>query len=398
MEASAEQARLYRSRDAWVATGAGDNLCDTRPLPVFAMIQRVRYVRSADHLNIAWAEAGRGTPLVKAANWLTHLEADWESPVWRHWTRFFAGNFRYIRHDERGCGMSDRDVGELSFALWVQDLERVVDAAGIEQPFVLLGISQGAAVAAAYAALHPQRVSHLILYGGYATGIYGRGDAEAIATFRAVTELMRHGWDSSNPVFRQLFTSRFIPDGNSEQIGWFNELCASTTSAATGAALMAARGHVDARDALPQVRAPTLVLHALGDQVVPLAQGRILAQEIPGASFVQLDSRNHVLLEHEPAWRQFQSAVLEFTGKTVAPFDAGAAQDPRLQSLTRRERELLAQLRAGSSNAQIAGTLGIAEKTVRNHLSHLYEKLGVHSRAAAIVLSYAQDGTSSLQR
>lgn len=349
------------------------------------MIQRVRYVRSTDDVRLAWADAGKGMPLVRAANWLTHLEYDWESPVWRHWTHFLAGHFRYIRHDERGCGMSDWEVGDLSFPRWVDDLERVIDAAGIERPFALLGISQGAPTAAAYAARHPHRVSHLILYGGYAVGTYRRGDTKASDAYRAVTELMRQGWNSKNPVFRQLFTSRFIPGGSSEQIEWFNELCRKSMTAENGAMLMSARGEVDARDVLPRVRAPTLVLHASRDQVVPISEGRRLAMEIPGASFVQLESRNHVLLEHEPAWRHFQQAVLEFIGAGDAPYtDAGC----KFQSLTPRERGILALLCEGSSNAQIGWTLGISEKTVRNHVSHLYRKLGVHSRAAAIVLAY----------
>ena len=349
------------------------------------MIQRVHYVRSTDDVRLAWAEAGRGMPLVRAANWLTHLEYDWESPVWRHWTHFLARHFHYIRHDERGCGMTDREVGDLSFPRWVEDLEQVIEAAAIERPFVLLGISQGAATAAAYAARHPHRVSHLVLYGGYAVGTYKRGDAEASSAFRAVTELMRQGWNSKNPVFRQLFTSRFIPGGSSEQLEWFNELCRKTMTGETGALLMSARGEVDVRDILPSLRTPTLVLHASDDQVIPIAEGRRLALEIPGATFVQLESRNHVLLEHEPAWRQFQQAVIEFTGAPAAKAsDAGE----KLQALTRREREMLALLCEGSSNAQIAWTLGIAEKTVRNHISHLYRKLGVHSRAAAIVLAY----------
>ncbi|MGA9422994.1 MAG: alpha/beta fold hydrolase [Rhodanobacteraceae bacterium] len=351
------------------------------------MKQSVRYLRTSDEVSLAWAEAGKGMPLVKAANWLTHLEYDWESPVWRHWTRFFAGHFRYIRHDERGCGMTDWNVGDLSFPRWVDDLERVIDAAGIARPFALLGISQGAATVIAYAVRHPQRVSHLILYGGYAVGAHKRGDAEYIRGYQAVTELIRQGWNSRNPVFRQLFTSRFIPEGNDEQIGWFNDLCRKTTTPEIGATLMAARGDVDARELLARVRTPTLVLHADRDQVVPPSEGKRLAGEIPGASFVRLDSRNHVLLEHEPAWLQFQKAVLEFTGQS-AP--AALRESDQLQSLTARERDILPLLCEGLSNAQIAWKLGISEKTARNHLSHLYEKLGVHSRAGAIAFAYEQ--------
>ncbi len=349
------------------------------------MKQGVRYVRTSDDVRLAWAQAGRGMPLVKAANWLTHLEYDWESPVWRHWTRFFAEHFRYIRYDERGCGMTDWKVGDLSFPRWVDDLELVVDASGIEQPMALLGISQGAATAIAYAVRHPRRVSHLILYGGYAVGAHKRGDDEYVRAYQAVTELIRQGWNSSNPIFRQLFTSRFIPDGDSEQLDWFNALCKKTTSPEIGAALMAARGGIDERDLLSQVDVPTLVLHAHHDQVIPLSEGRRLASEIPGASFVQLDSRNHVLLEHEPAWQQFQEAVLEFTGQAA---QATLRDGDKLPDLTPRERQILSLLCAGLGNARIGWKLGISEKTVRNHVSHLFEKLGVHSRAAAIVLAH----------
>lgn len=349
------------------------------------MKQCIRYVRTSDDVSLAWAEAGRGMPLVRAANWLTHLDYDWQSPVWRHWNEFLAGHFRYIRHDERGCGMTDWKVGDVSFPRWVEDLELVVDAAGIEQPFVLLGISQGAATAVAYAVRHPQRVSHLVLYGGYAVGTYRRGDDEATRLFKAVIEVMRVGWDKDNPVFRQMFTSRFIPEGSSEQLDWFNMLCRKSTTAEIGAALMSARAEVDARDLLAQVRVPTLVLHGNRDQIVPPSEGRRLAREIPGAIFVALDSCNHVLLEHEPAWLAFQQAVLGFTGQDKLKSGHG---DRMLDALSRREREVLPLLCEGLSNAQIGWKLGISEKTVRNHLSHLYRKLGVHSRAATIAFAY----------
>jgi pimeloyl-ACP methyl ester carboxylesterase/DNA-binding CsgD family transcriptional regulator len=349
------------------------------------MNQRIRYLRTGDGISLAWAEAGRGLALVKAANWLTHLQYDWESPVWRHWTHFLAGHFRYIRHDERGCGLSDRNVGDLGPARWLDDLEQVVDAAGIDRPFALLGISQGAAAAVAYAVRHPRRISHLVLYGGYVVGAYRRGGDEAARLYRAVVELLRSGWDHGNPAFRQLFTSRFIPTGNAEQVGWFNELCLKTTRGEIGAALMDARANIDMRDLLPQVRVPTLVLHGRHDQVVPFSEGVRLASTIPGAEFVQLDSCNHVLLEHEPAWAHFRHAVLGFTGQGAA-VAAGARAGS--DGLSRRERETLRLLCDGASNARIADELGISEKTVRNHVSHLYRKLGVRSRAEAIVHAY----------
>ena len=345
------------------------------------MKQHVRYVTTSDGINVAWSELGHGLPLVKAATWLTHLQYDLQSPIWAHWIEFLGEHFRYIRYDERGCGMSDRRIPDLQAAHWVDDLEAVIETARIDRPFALLGISQGAATAVRYAVKHPRRVSHLILYGGYAVGGNRSDDPRRRDVYRAVMEVVRLGWGSENPAFRQLFTSRFVPDGSQTQLDWFNELCRRTTSTENAAALLAARGDVDVRDCLQHVRTPTLVLHATHDQVAPLEQGRYLASNIPGAEFVALDSRNHILLVHEPAWNDFRSALLEFTGQTTVQESAATAP----ASLTLREHELLTLLREGRSNAQIAWQLGIAEKTVRNHFSNLYRKLGVRSRVEALV-------------
>src|SRR5688572_25045843 len=185
--------------------------------------QRIRYTTAPDGARLAWAESGQGNVLVKAANWLTHLEYEWESPVWGHWIRFFSEHFRYIRHDERGCGMTDHKLGELTVETWTSDLETVIDAAKPATPFALLGISQGAAAAISYAAKYPERVSHLILYGGYARGVSRRRNSEKERLYRAMIDLVRLRWGDDNPVFRQVFTSRFLPGGSDEQIGWFNE-------------------------------------------------------------------------------------------------------------------------------------------------------------------------------
>ncbi|MDN5882642.1 MAG: alpha/beta fold hydrolase [Nitrosospira sp.] len=349
------------------------------------MHQQARFLTTADGLSLAWAQAGRGMPLVKASNWLTHLRYDWESPVWRHWTEFFAGHFRYIRYDERGCGMTDWEVGDLSFPRWVEDLESVVRSAHVEQPFILVGISQGAATAIAYAERYPQQVSHLVLYGGYARGAIKRGDADSKHLYEAMEELARQGWGKDNPVFRQVFTSRFIPDGTEEQIGWFNDLCRKATTAKIGAELLGVRAEINVADLLPRIRTPTLVLHARDDEVVPFAEGKLLASKIPGATFVELESRNHVLLEHEPAWAHFKESVLDFVG-------LGGGYEKMHEVLSCRESEILTLLCRGCTNIQIACELGIAEKTVRNHLSRLYEKMGVRSRAEAIV--QARNGDS----
>jgi pimeloyl-ACP methyl ester carboxylesterase/DNA-binding CsgD family transcriptional regulator len=345
--------------------------------------QRIRYLRTPDGVQLAWAEAGSGPVVVKAANWLTHLDLDWDSPVWRHWIRFFADHFRFVRYDERGCGMTDWKVGDLTFPRWVEDLESVVEAAGLREPIALLGISQGAAVCIAYAARYPERVSHLVLYGSYARGWSRRSDAPGRKEYEAIIELVRQGWGRENPVFRQVFTSRFIPEASAEQLEWWNDLCRKTTTPEIAAELLQARGEIDVAHLLGEVRAPTLVLHARHDEVVPLAAGRQVASGIPGAEFVELDSRNHVLLEQEPAWPRFQEAVLAFLGVAVSP----GGEDPAFGTLSAREREILTLIAEGLGNADIGERLTISEKTVRNHVSNLFDKLGVWTRAQAIVFA-----------
>ena len=343
----------------------------------------MRYARAADGVRLAWAESGAGMPLVKAATWLTHLEYDLDSPVWRHWTDFLSSRFRYVRYDERGCGMSDWDIRDLTLDRWVDDLEMVVDAAGLVDPFVLLGISHGACVSVAYAARHPERVARMVLCGGFARGALRRGDAGSARMIEAIIALTDQ-WGSDNAAFREVFTSRFIPGGTDEQLRWFGDLCRKTTSPTLAGALLRARAETDVSALLERVQTPTLIVHARDDAIAPLAEGRLLASDIPGAQFVELDSRNHVLLEHEPAWERFKDVLLEFTGQTATH----AAGGPAFDALSKRERETLALLAGGLSNAEIAERLGISEKTVRNHLSHIFDKLGVWSRAQAIVFAH----------
>ena len=344
--------------------------------------QTIRYLRTPDGVRLAWAEAGTGSVLVKAANWLTHLEYECQSPVWRHWIRFFSDHFCFVRYDERGSGMTDWDVGDVSFERWVEDLEAVVEAVQPKEPVALLGISQGAAACAAYAVRHPEHVSRLVLYGGYARGWSHRNDAMGEREYRAIVEIIRLGWGKDNPAFRQVFTSRFVPGATDEQMSWFNDLCRRTTSPEIAAELLEARAIVNISDLLGQIRVPTLVLHARDDGVIPISEGRLLAARIPGAQFVELDSKNHILLESEPAWERFREAVLEFMG-----LEAPAGQDPVFGSLSPRERAVLELITQGLGNAQIAESLGISDKTVRNHVSNLFDKLGVWTRAQAIVFA-----------
>ncbi|HEY3057002.1 MAG TPA: alpha/beta fold hydrolase [Thermoanaerobaculia bacterium] len=345
--------------------------------------QRIRYLRTDDGVQVAWAEAGSGPLLIKTANWLTHLEYDAESPVWSHWIRFFSDHFRFVRYDERGCGMTDWVVGDLSIEKWLSDLEAVVEAAAPREPFTLLGISHGAAASIGYAVRHPERVSRMILYGGYARGYSHRGNPDAEREYEAIRDLLKLGWGKENPAFRQIFTSRFIPEGTPEQFEWFNDLCRKTTSPDAASELLRLRSLLNVVDLLDQVRVPTLVIHAREDQVVPLSEGRLLASRIAGAQFVELESKNHILLEHEPAWRRFCDVVLDYLGVAGAP----ATEDQVFTALSPREREVLALVTEGLANAEIGERLSISEKTVRNHISNVFDKLGVWTRAQAMVFA-----------
>ena len=266
-------------------------------------VQTIKYCRAPDGVRLAYAISGNGPLLVKSGNWMNHLEYDWESPIWRHVLRGLSRGHTLLRYDARGNGLSDWDVDTLSLDAWVTDLETIVDVVGAER-FPLLGISQGGAVAAAYAARHPERVSHLILYGAFALGGKKRAPAEK-AMREAMTTLIRLGWGSDNPSFRQMFTSRFIPGGTHEQADHFNELQLRTTSPECAARYFDVVGDFDISDLLSRVKASTLVMHVRDDLIVPFEAGRQLAAGIPGARFVALPGRNHLFLEHEPASDRF---------------------------------------------------------------------------------------------
>jgi pimeloyl-ACP methyl ester carboxylesterase/DNA-binding winged helix-turn-helix (wHTH) protein len=280
--------------------------------PVAATGQQIRFCDASDGVRIAHAASGRGPPLVKTANWLTHLEHDWNSPVWHHWLQALSRHHTLIRYDERGTGLSDREVADLSFESWLRDLETVVDAHGLTR-FPLFGISQGCAIAVAFAARHPERVSRLVLYGGFGQGRLRRART---AAERAEAELLIRvlplGWGRDNPAFRQVFATLFLPDGTPEQMRWFSELQRVSTSPETAVRLRTTSAGIDVLEEAQRVRAPTLVLHATGDAAVPFEQGRLLAAHIPGARFVPLESRNHILLAAEPAWARFMAETQAF--------------------------------------------------------------------------------------
>jgi pimeloyl-ACP methyl ester carboxylesterase/DNA-binding CsgD family transcriptional regulator len=335
--------------------------------------QQVRFCTAPDGVRLAYAIHGSGPPLVRVATWLTHLEHDWESPVWRHWLEGLAQGRTLVRYDERGCGLSDRDPGELSVDAWVADLETVVDAARLER-FALLGVSQGAAIALVYATRHPERLTHLVLYGGYARGRKVRRPDERRQE-DALIAAIRAGWDQPDAAFRRVFSLLFLPNGTPEQMAWYDELLRSSASAETAARLYDARGDVDVLDAAPAVRTKTLVAHARDDRVVPVEEGRLLAALVPDARLVLLESANHILLEEEPAWQLFLSELHAFLG-SEKPREAAALDD-----LSPRELQVLELVAEGLTNEAIAARLSLSVRTVERHLSNVYGKLRVSGKA-----------------
>lgn len=343
------------------------------------MPQQIRFCTAFDGARLAYATAGAGPAVVRAPHWLTHLEYEWHSPIWKPWIDAFARRFTFVRMDERACGLSDRDVGELSFECWVRDLEAVVDAAGLER-FVLFGHSQGGAISIEYAARHPERVSHLVLLGAYARGWNRRGlNAQQLEELEAQLKLVELGWGRDEPSYRQMFAAQFIPGATLEQLRSMTELQRLSASARDVARIIRCFLDIDVRQAASRVRCPTLVLHARNDVRVPFEEGRLLAGLIPGARFVPLETANHILLSPEPAFGSFFDVLGGFVGT------GAAAHEERFRQLTAREIEVLELLAQGRDNAQIAATLGLAEKTVRNNISHIFDKLGVENRSQAIV-------------
>ena len=283
---------------------------DHKPPPRYE--QEIHFCTTGDGVQLAYSRMGSGPPLVKTGNWMTHLEFDFETPIWRHLYRELSRDHTLIRYDARGNGLSDRDVEEVSFETYVSDLEAVVDAAGLER-FALFGISQGCAVSIGYAVRHPERVTHLILLGGYAVGWAKRARSAAEKEQgAAMLSLVRLGWGQETPSFRQLWTSQFMPDATKEQADWFNELERISISPEQAVRNLIANGDTDVSALLAQVRVPTLVMHSRDDARVPFDQGRRLAAGIPGARFVPLASRNHLILEDEPAFPRFLEEMRRF--------------------------------------------------------------------------------------
>jgi pimeloyl-ACP methyl ester carboxylesterase/DNA-binding CsgD family transcriptional regulator len=342
--------------------------------------QEVRFCRSSDGVTIAYAVHGSGPPLVIDSCWLSHLQYDWESPVWRHYLTELGKIATVYRFDERGHGLSDRDVRDHTLDVRVADLEAVVDHAGLDR-FAVLAMSQGGPVTVAYAARHPERVSRIVFYGSYpGPGVVDLpGDEDLDAT---LNQLIKVGWERPTPEFRRVFTFLMIPGATEEQMGWLDELQRRAVTAEIAVIARKQRGKADASELLGDLAVPTLVLHSRGDRMNDFAYARYLASHIPGARLVALDSDNHIVLEDEPAWPQFLGEVTAFLAEEPGhPSPGTGERDPR-DLLSSRELEVLGLAADGLDNAAIADRLTLSVRTVERHLQNSYEKLGLHGKSA----------------
>jgi pimeloyl-ACP methyl ester carboxylesterase/DNA-binding CsgD family transcriptional regulator len=354
------------------------------------MNQEIRFCTTPDNTRLAYARVGKGPPLVKVGNWLSHLERDWSSPVWQPWLEGWARFHTFYRYDPRGCGLSDWNISDFSFGPLVGDLETIADAAGLEK-FDLFAMSQGSSIAIAYAARHPERVNKLIVYGGYVRGSLLRNPTqEQIESVEVELKLLKLSWGNKNPAYRQVFTTFLIPEGTPEQFAWFNKLQLISTSPSNAMDLQRTFNLVDVRELAETIRVPTLVIQAKHDAAVPFEEGRQTAAHIPEARFVVLESKNHILLANEPAWPQFWNEFYGFLGVGAGLSKAkteASAEDRVWSELSARERDVLRLLAKGHSNLEISQQLVLSEKTVRNYVSNIYEKLQTKSRGEAIVLA-----------
>jgi pimeloyl-ACP methyl ester carboxylesterase/DNA-binding CsgD family transcriptional regulator len=350
------------------------------------MNQKIRFCTSFDGVKLAYAISGDGPPLVISASWFTHLENQWRSLTWRPWLEAFSREYTVVRYDSRGCGLSDRQLENVTFDAWVRDFECVVEAAGFNQFFVL-GTCLGGPIAMEYAARHPDRVSRLVLYGTTLRGRLRRTDKpKEVEKARLLLESLRLGWGPENQAFVQVWASMFQPGGTFEHMrSWCSQQCVAA-SAETAAYLLPIFWDLDMTPTLRRIRCPALVAHAERDRVVPIEEGRALAGLIPDCRFVLLDSENHIPLADEPAWPHFLAETRNFLGEREIPY-GGANGKLALRDLTARERNVLEGIARGLDNSEIAAWLGLSEKTVRNHITRVFDKIGVEHRYQAIVLA-----------
>ena len=341
--------------------------------------QQIRFCRSSDGVRIAYAVHGSGPPLIVASCWLSHLQHDWQSPVWRHFLDDLGGLATVVRYDERGFGLSDWNVTDFTLDTRVADLEAVIASLGLER-FSLLGMSNGSAVAMAYAARHPAHVSRLILYGTVC-GEPVTFEGDALLEEETYRNMIRVGWARADPALRRVFTGYLIPDATEEQMQWFDELQRMATSPENAVSYRVARQAVEMVGEIDQIRVPTLILQAVGDRSTTFDNAVQVSARIPGSRLVPLESRNHIILADEPAWPVFVSEVRDF----LEPERRRAAARPTsaaLDELSPRESAVLRLAADGRTNEEIASHLGLSVRTVERHLSNVYSKLGVTGKAA----------------
>jgi pimeloyl-ACP methyl ester carboxylesterase/DNA-binding CsgD family transcriptional regulator len=348
--------------------------------------QEIRFCTAADGTKLAYATSGEGSPLVMAATWLTHLEHQWRSLAWKPWLEELSSRYTLLRYDSRGCGLSDRSLGEVTFETWLSDFETVIEAAGFER-FDLVGTCWGGPIVMEYARRHPERVRRMVLYGTYARGRYKRSDMpEEPARANVLLELTRLGWGRENHEFTQIWANSFQPGGTLEHQRSWCEQQQHATSAENAIRLLPISWQLDMTQTARSIAVPTLVLHVERDRIVPIEEARHLAGLIPGSRFVQLDSENHMPIAGEPAWQRLREELRSFLGN-----GAGGTRAPAralsLADLTEREREVLEYIARGLDNSEIAAALSLSEKTVRNHITRVFDKIGVAHRYQAIVLA-----------
>ena len=341
--------------------------------------QEIKFCRAPDGVRLAYAVHGGGPPVVVASCWLSHLQYDWQSPVWRHFLDQLGSLATVIRYDERGFGLSDWTVTDFSLAARLADLEAIVAAAGVER-FAILGMSGGSGVALAYAIAHPERVSRLIL-NGTVCGEPVAFSPDELAEEETYRSMIRVGWAKEDPAFRRVFTTKFIPDATEDQMRWFDDLQRMSTSPANAVASRIARQQVDIEDDLPRITAPTLVLQSIGDRSNSFDNAVTVSSLIPDARLVPLDSRNHILLADEPAWGVFIDEVAAFLEPDRRAF-LERRPDRATEALSRREVDVLRLAADGLTNEQIAAALTLSPRTVERHLSNVYAKLGMGGTAA----------------
>jgi len=340
--------------------------------------EQIHFCTSRDGVRMAYGTSGNGPPLLWVQHWAHHLNIDWNGLVWRPWLSMLTRRHTLVRYDWRGCGLSDRERVDFSLEKYVEDLDAVVEAAGLDR-FVLFGMAAtGSGSAMTWVVRHPGRVTHLILQGSQTRGRLARQTPEQVEEGNTRLKVYELGWTSETPAYSQFFTSLHMPDATAEQTREHQHLLRQTTSPANATGMLRTFWTLDVREIAAQVRCPTLVLHARGDAIIPFDEGRAVAALIPGARFVALESRNHIVLDTEPAWQQLVDALEDFL-----PARPAAALD----ELTAREREVLEVVAQGLDNSGIAARLKISDKTVRNHVSIIFSKLGVTSRAQAVALA-----------